>query len=326
MEKIKPLARFPLTDTRNVEKAEFFLSQALADVQITQVVDRHNFRLQMNSVIFNRLSLIYKCFGAQTKLKPGLDNDNLIFVTGIGVPITLYMDNEPHLVTQNKAAIITSAKQVRIERPSHSEILYLRVSLSDLWKHFERLTARHHRGSIIFNRKVSVVEGPGAMLKGLMDYLVDLFACNDSVMKTPAIRKSFDDLLMTAMLSLPHNKMDQLYEDRSSVVAPAVVYRAEEYMRAHLNKPITIADLIRICDCSRSVLLSAFRNTRKYTPMEFLTEQRLLHARGKLLASEYNTCISWIALNCGFFSQSWFSQVYKKRFGERPSDTLRKRK
>jgi transcriptional regulator GlxA family with amidase domain len=110
------------------------------------------------------------------------------------------------------------------------------------------------------------------------------------------------------------------------MVAPGVVYRAEEYMRAHLKQSINISDLIRICDCSRSVLFSAFRNSRDYTPMEFLTEQRLHHAREQFLNSNYNASVSSIAFDCGFISYSWFSQVYKKRFGERPSDTLRKRK
>jgi AraC-like DNA-binding protein len=290
------------------------------------VEDRRNFRLELNAVNLKHFSLIYNCFGTHTKLTTGLELDHAIFVTGIGVPIALYIDNEPHLVTQNKAAIIAPAKQIRVERPAHSEILYLRVSLSDLWNHFEKLTARHHRGSLIFNREVSVVKDSGAMLKGLMDYLVNIFAFNDSVAKIPAIRESFDDLLMTAMLFLPHNKMDQLYEDRSSIVAPAVVRRAEEYMRAHLKKPINISDLIRVCDCSRSSLFSAFHNARDYTPIEFLTEQRLHHARKQLHKSKYNASVSAIALNCGFISCSWFSQVYKKRFGERPSDTLRKRK
>lgn len=321
--KIKPLAKFPVTATSQAEEAELCISQSITDTRINHIDNRHHFRLELNAVNLKSLSLVYNYFGTRTELTTGLELNHAIFVTGIGVPIKLHIDNEPRLVTRNKAVIIAPAKQVRIERPAHSEILYLRVSLSDLWNHFKKLTARHHRGCLMFDRTVSVVEGPGAMLKGLMDYLVNLFAHNDSVMKIPAIRESFDDLLMTAMLSLPHNKMDQLSEDRSSSVAPAVVYRAEEYMRAHFKKPINIIDLIRICDCSRSVLFSAFRKTRGYTPMEFLTEQRLHHAREQLLKSKYNAPVSSIALDCGFISHSWFSQVYKKRFGERPSDTLR---
>ena len=322
----KPLAVFPVTATSQVEEAEICLSQSITDVRINRVDDRCNFGLELNAVSFGCSSLLYNCFRTHTELTTVLGIDCAIFVTGIGIPSTLYVDGVPHLVTENKAAVIAAAKQVRVERPAHSEILYLRVSLADLWNHFEKLTARHHRGSLIFDCTVSVVEGPGAVLKGFMDHLVTILAFNDSMMKIPAMRKSLDGLLMTIMLSLPHNKTDLLHEDHSSVVAPAVVYRAEEYMRAHLKKPINIYDLLQVCDCSRSVLFSAFRNTRNYTPMEFLTEQRLHHAREQLLKSKCNASVSSIASNCGFVSHSWFSQIYKKRFGERPSDTLRKRK
>ncbi len=97
--------------------------------------------------------------------------DYAIFVTGAGVPSTFYVDNKPHLVSPQKAAIVAPAKQVQVERPGNSELLFLRVPLSDLWGHFEKLTTRHHRGSIIFDRNVNVIKGPGAMLKGLMNYL-----------------------------------------------------------------------------------------------------------------------------------------------------------
>ena len=148
MEKIKPLAKFPVIATSQVEEAECCLSQSITDVQIDRVEDRRNFRLELNAVNLKHFSLIYNCFGTHTKLTTGLEPDNAIFVTGIGVPIRLHIDNESHLVTQNKAAIVAPAKQVRVERPSHSEILYLRVPLSDLRNHFEKLTDRHHRGPL----------------------------------------------------------------------------------------------------------------------------------------------------------------------------------
>jgi transcriptional regulator GlxA family with amidase domain len=72
------------------------------------------------------------------------------------------------------------------------------------------------------------------------------------------------------------------------------------------------------------VLFAAFRNARGYTPMEFLTEQRLQCAREKLLKGHLQASVSSIALDCGFINLGRFSQVYRKRFGERPSDTLRK--
>ena len=131
-------------------------------------------------------------------------------------------------------------------------------------------------------------------------------------------------MLLTALLFLPHNQSEKLNEDRRYQVAPGLVRRAEEYMRAHLKEAISIIDLLGICDCSRSMLFAAFRNARGYTPMEFLTEQRLQSAREKLLKPHPVASVSSIALDCGFMNLGRFSQVYRRRFGERPSDTLRK--
>jgi AraC-like DNA-binding protein len=324
MGKIKPLARFPIITTNRVEEAEFRLSQSITDLQITRVDDRRCFQLEMNAVNFGRTSLIYNRFGTKTKIKTGMDIDYAIFVTGAGVPSKFNVDNEPHLISPQKAAIVAPAKQVQIERPRNSELIILRVALSDLWGHFEKLTNRHHRGSLIFDRTVNVFKGPGAMLKGLMNYLADGLNYDDSMLKIPSLRKSYDDMLMTSLLSLPHNKRDELYKDHSNMIAPGLVHRAEDYMKAHLREPVNISDLIRICDCSRSVLFSAFRNARGYTPMEFLTEQRLHNAREQILKSNYDASIASIALDFGFISHSWFTQVYRKRFGESPSETLRK--
>jgi AraC-like DNA-binding protein len=190
--------------------------------------------------------------------------------------------------------------------------------------HFEELTARHHRGSLIFDHSIDLTNGPGAMVKRLLNYLVHEFEHNDRVLKNPSLLKSYDHMLLTALLSLPHNQREKLYENRRYLVAPGLVRRAEEYMRAHLKEAISIIDLLRICSCSRSELFAAFRNARGYTPMEFLTEQRLQSAREKLLTGHLEASVSSIALDCGFIHLSRFSQVYRRRFGERPSDTLRR--
>jgi transcriptional regulator GlxA family with amidase domain len=131
-------------------------------------------------------------------------------------------------------------------------------------------------------------------------------------------------MLLTALLSLPHNQREKLLEDRRYQVSPGLVRRAEEYMQANLEEAISIIDLLQICGCSRRALFSAFRNARGYTPMEFLTEQRLQSARNRLLKPQWEASVASIALDCGFTHLGRFSQVYRKRFGERPSDTLRK--
>ena len=279
----------------------------------------------MNRVNIGSTSLVYTRFGTNTKLN-SVDEDHVHFVIGSSMPTMVSLHDRSVVASPQNAVMIVSPKQFQIERSAGSEVLALRTSLPDLLHHFEELTARHHRGPIIFDHTINLANGPGAMLNRMMNYLVYELEHNDQVRKNPGLSKSYDHMLLTALLSLPHNKRENLYEDRRYQVAPGLVRRAEEYMRAHLEDAISIVDLLRICGCSRSVLFSAFSNLRGYTPMEFLTEQRLQSAREKLLKTRKEASVASIAINCGFKHLGRFSQVYKKRFGENPSETLKNRK
>ena len=107
-------------------------------------------------------------------------------------------------------------------------------------------------------------------------------------------------------------------------IAPGRVRRAEEYMRAFYHEPISIADLAAIGHCSESALFQAFKDVRGFTPMQFLQEIRLEGARWRLQNPDPTTSVTSVVNDCGFRQPGRFSVSYRKRFGERPSDTLRK--
>jgi AraC-like DNA-binding protein len=326
MVQVNPLERFSVITTNRTEEAEAAISRSLTDIKIISVADRSRFQLQMNAVNFGRTSLVFNRYQVRTEINSGLNDDSVFFLIGGRTPTTVDLVNGSVVVSPQKAALITPSKNMLIKRSEGSEIFALRTSLPDLLHTFEAITARHHRGTLIFDHYVDLTQGPGAMLKRMVKYVVNELDQNDQIAKNPGLFKSYDDMLLTALLSLPHNQRQKLYPDHRNPIAPGIVHRAEEYMRAYLNETISIIDLLGVCDCSRSALFAAFQNSRGYTPMEFLTEQRLQSARRKLLKSPPEASISSIALNCGFTHFGRFSQVYRKRFGKRPSDTLRKGK
>jgi len=207
MERIKALAKFPIIATNDVEEAEFQLSQSIAKAEIERVSNRHGFLLEVNEANLGRNTLHYNRFNADIEIKSGPYTDTIFFVIGGGVPTTIYPDKERLVISPQKAAIITSANQIKVVRPENSELLILRVSSSDLWHHFEKLTARHDRGSLIFDRSIDVNIGPGAMFKRLLEYLTNELEYNDLVMRNPDLRKSYDEILLNTLLALPHNQL-----------------------------------------------------------------------------------------------------------------------
>jgi AraC-like DNA-binding protein len=322
MKRFIPLAKFPIITTNCVEQAEVAISSSLSNVSITRAVDRDRFKVQMNGINIGRISLVFNRFDTETKINTELHEDSVLFVFGGTVPFRMILDEGSVEVSQQKATLIMPGKLKKIEREEGSEAFVLRIPLSELLHHFEELIAWHHRGSIVFDYNIDLTNGFGNMLRQTMNSLFYDHEHTAQVLSNPGMLKSYENMLLNTLLHLPHNQNEKLYEDRRYQVAPGYVRRAEEYMRAHLDEPISIKDLLRICGCSRRMLFSAFQNARKYTPIEFLTEQRLQCTRGKLSKPHGETSVASIAKSFGFTHLGRFSQIYRKRFGEKPSETL----
>ena len=324
MGRMEPFAKYPLLRTDNADEAEAILSKSLAKASILNIDDQQSFRLLMNGVSLGRISFIFNKYETGAKIRSELSEDSIYLIIGSGAPSTFKFNSEPYLTIPEKGIVIAKERQITIDRPLNSEILVLRVAQADLQQHFERLINCYNRKHLTFDRSVNLSVGSGAMLKRLINYLIFELHNDDLVFKDPTLRKGYDDMILTAMLSLPHNMREKLHTDRPHQIAPAAVHRAEEYMMAHLTESITISDLLKICNCSRSALFLAFQKTRGYSPMVFITEQRLQRAREMLLQPYSINSVSRVAQDNGFRNFGRFSQMYKRRFGESPSETLQR--
>ena len=110
------------------------------------------------------------------------------------------------------------------------------------------------------------------MLHQMMNCLFHKLNHNALVLKNPGLRKSYDEMLLTALLSLPHNQREKLFEDRRYQVSPGLVRRAEEYMQAHLEEAVSITDLLQIAAAAEEHSFGTRNGEKGYTP-DRLTKQ-----------------------------------------------------
>lgn len=104
------------------------------------------------------------------------------------------------------------------------------------------------------------------------------------------------------------------------------VRQVEEIMRARIDEPLSVADLAQELGLSLRSLQLAFHNVRGEGPRARLTRIRLELAREALLAAEPPLQVTTVALDCGFTHLSRFAEAYLRAFGERPSETLARRR
>jgi transcriptional regulator GlxA family with amidase domain len=132
--------------------------------------------------------------------------------------------------------------------------------------------------------------------------------------------ESFSTIRLSGLREQP------LVKPQGQVSTTWQVRRAETYIETHWNEPITIARIARATAASARSIFYHFKSTRRQSPMSFVKQVRLEHAREMLENSGINRSVTEIAVDCGFGNLGHFAGDYLKRFGERPSDTLKRSK
>lgn len=98
--------------------------------------------------------------------------------------------------------------------------------------------------------------------------------------------------------------------------------RLEDYIRAHLDRPIRLAALAALTGLSVHRLLIGFRAEFGVTPIQYVLAERLNRAAARLRGS--NDDIVTIAIEAGFSSHSHLSALFKKHYGLSPSEYRRR--
>ncbi|MFB9137358.1 AraC family transcriptional regulator [Vibrio olivae] len=99
------------------------------------------------------------------------------------------------------------------------------------------------------------------------------------------------------------------------------IQRLKEYLLAHLDQPIRLAELASICHLSPTQFQRHFKATMNISPYAWLSRLRLEQGF-KLLKSGQNG--SEVALAVGFYDQAHFVKAFKSSYGISPSQIQRR--
>lgn len=128
-------------------------------------------------------------------------------------------------------------------------------------------------------------------------------------------------LLQERMLALFYQmQLDAMAAGRGAPERPAAdqerVRRAMEYMDAHLEKPLSLADIAAQSSLHPNYFHRVFSSLAGKTPRQYLLDGRMRRARMLLLNSELT--LEEVAKACGFASASYFDSVFKGYTGQTP--------
>ena len=131
----------------------------------------------------------------------------------------------------------------------------------------------------------------------------------------------------TLVLMMNKNLLEDHHaNDRKDYGVRTEIRRLCEYLKTHLEDQINLTTMEKISGLSSRSLQYGFRKYFGCRPCEWLRNERLNLAKTKLTNSNDNMNITTLVYDLGFPSASLFSKYYKEKFGEKPSETLARKK
>lgn len=103
------------------------------------------------------------------------------------------------------------------------------------------------------------------------------------------------------------------------------ISRAIEFIETNLSSEFSVMDVSAAAGCGTRYLQVLFKKKFGFGVKQYELKNRLANARNLLLNSSPGTSVLGVAVDCGFRYLQGFSNYYFSEYGEKPSQTLRRR-
>lgn len=320
MDDVRPLDAFPLINTCNFEELRASITHIYAEPKM-DVMDRGTvLPVTINHCQLEHIVLSYGSYGADVWMQfPETTFVSKIFpLKGRGAA---RIDGRTFPITPGHGVVVSGDQDLILTNYAGYERLILRVNAAVMASKLGALLGDAIRSPLKFSPAQDDSTPANDALRRHFMFLVQ--HVNSSAGSLPnLVRAEFEQALIAMFLHANrHNYSDVLACDPADV-ASVQVRRAEEYIEANWDRPMTLEVLAALTDASVSGLFRSFMRIRGYSPTNFTKQVRLRHARALLRHPVAATTVAEVASVCGYASLRRFCDDYYTAFGEQPSATL----
>lgn len=314
-ETLSVLASDDLDETRE-QIARIYKPHDLSVIGARQRVRaRMHHRALGPSVSLNRLA-----HGAAVRIDPDRLDDFFLVQMPLAGEAVVWHQNAQHHCAAGQATVISPQDAVRMEWSGNCDQFMLRIDRQRLLHVAAAISGQASAAALRLAPQLDLRQGSGAHWWQLMHYLSALLQPGGEHPSSGLHTAMLEDHVLAMLLRVAW--------------APATVSRApasatlpklrqlEDHIEAHLDQPLTVADLARTIHSSVRLVQQLFARERGTTPMAHIRRLRLERVRHDLLHPGADTHVLQTAARWGFEHPGRFAAAYQQAYGESPSATL----
>jgi len=282
------------------------------------------FAARFNSAQPGAVRISYLDYGSDVRIEPGeLESFYLVQMPLTGSSLIRCGDQEI-VSTPALASLPSPSEYLDMRWGAGCPQLIVKFERAAVENALEQLLGERLDRALVFALGLDLTSGWARAWRAMADLIVSAAEDTGGLAAQPLALAHLENAMLSSLLTLqPSNYTDRLAAPRQPAL-PKVVRRAMEFIAGHAHLPITTDEVARAVAVSTRSLQEGFRAHLGLTPMAHLREVRLIRVHEELRAGDPARCtVTTVAARWGFPHQGRFAAIYRDRYGQAPSVTLR---
>lgn len=317
----EPLASFPVLRTHDPAEAEAVVSQAYVPHRLSSDA---RLDARLNVARLGGITLGWLRYGAETRLSvPPMVDAYHLNLTLAGTTTVQQGRTEIGTTAGHGGALLSPTEPATLRWAPDAAQFALKLDRVALEAQLSALLHDAVSRPLRFSLGVDLRMSSGAALLSATYFLAGQWQLGGE-MDDLAVRQLESYLLTAILLGVPNTYSARLTASAGPVGRYALD-EAVEYIEAHPERPLGIAEVAAVAGTTAAELRAAFRNELGVGVTDYVRTVRLARARADLAAAESAGSLATVARRWGFRDVRRFVTAYEMRYGEppRPAGPLR---
>ncbi|MCK9514362.1 MAG: AraC family transcriptional regulator [Pigmentiphaga sp.] len=261
-------------------------------------------------------------YGAAVSIRTAPTRDCLLVQIPLSGRVQVSCDEGYWDIRPGQGLILPSATPLDIHWARGASQLIVKIPLSRFERTCNSLTGRPLADAPLFRREIRLDEKAGMYCRGLIDYVCYQHGEAGAASPRFGVRAAEEALVSHLLLNYSSAVRDDRAPPRRAL--PRSLRLAREFIEARLREPISLADIADYAGVSVRSLSRAFQEQYEMSPMQAVRSLRLERIHDELRTARAGASVTEVALRWGYCHLGRFAAAYRERFGEAPSETLRR--
>lgn len=228
------------------------------------------------------------------------------------------------LATRGQAAVFVPDRPAGIKWAADCVQLCVKISRAGLEHEVENLLGKPLGKPLNLAAAMNLETEAGRSWLAILSFLNKELARSESIIQYPMIGRRFEQMVMSGFLLQQAAYHEIALGDRTTPALPRTVKAALDLIEGHPENYVTITDLACAVGISTRALQEGFKRHIGVSPLAYLRDVRLSRVHAELVAASPDSAtVAQMASKWGFGHLGRFSDVYRRKFGVAPHQTLR---